>query len=120
MKLINPSLPLRSVKIGTEMDSDAWLDDWVLIFVVAGMKFANKQLDVTLEGVLGTTMSSTGFVTFLDLASTTCAASAPLTVKAHALGVSIAPEPREILWENARMSKPTQLRREGFVNFLCF
>jgi hypothetical protein len=31
MKLINPSLPLRSVKIGTEMDSDAWLDDWVLI-----------------------------------------------------------------------------------------
>lgn len=91
-----------------------------LDFVVAGMKFANKQLDVTLEGVLGTTMSSTGFVTFLDLASTTCAASAPLTVKAHALGVSIAPEPREILWENARMSKPTQLRREGFVNFLLF
>jgi hypothetical protein len=91
-----------------------------LDFVVAGLRFFNKQLDVTLEGVLGTTMSSTGFVTFLDLASTTCAASAPLTVKANALDVSIAPEPREIQWENAHVSKLTQERREHIVNFVLF
>lgn len=84
-----------------------------LDFIVAGLKFFNRQLDVTLEGVLGTTMSSTGFVTFLDLASTTCAASAPLTVKANVLNVSIAPEPREIKWENAQTSKQNQIRREG-------
>jgi hypothetical protein len=87
-----------------------------LDFVVAGLRFFNKQLDVTLEGVLGATMSSTGFVTFLDLTSTTCAASAPLTVKANVLNVSIAPEPREIQWDNAHVSQVTQKRREHFAN----
>jgi len=65
-----------------------------LDFVVAIFRQLTKQLDTALENVVGQTMSSTGFVTFLDLASTTCAASAPLTVKATVLDVSIAPEPR--------------------------
>jgi hypothetical protein len=75
---------------------------------------------VALEGVIVATMSSTGFVTFLDLSSTTCAASAPLTVKASVLEVSVAPEPREILWRNAHVSKNTQRRRENFVNIFLF
>jgi hypothetical protein len=91
-----------------------------LDFVVAGLRFLNSQLDVALEGVVGATMSSTGFVTFLDLASTTCAASAPLTVKSSVLDVSVAPEPREILWQNAHVSKKTQSRREVIVNIVLF
>jgi hypothetical protein len=44
-----------------------------LDFVVAIIKMLNKQLDAALESVLGATMSSMGFVTFLDLSSMTCA-----------------------------------------------
>ena len=65
-------------------------------------------------------MSSTGFVTFLDLSSTTCAASAPLSAKASVLHVSVAPEPPEIQWKNCHVSKKTQLRREHFVNIVLF
>lgn len=102
----------------------SWLRRWAgrlgLDFVVAGMKVMNKQLDVALEGVVGATMSSTGFVTFLDLSSTTCAASAPLSVKASVLHASVAPEPREIRWENAHVSETTQIRRERIVNIVLF
>lgn len=89
-----------------------------LDFVVSGLRFMNKQLDVTLEGVMGSTMSSTGFVTFLDLFSTTCAAGAALSAKASVLNVAIAPEPREIRWENARVSERTKKRREIVTNIL--
>jgi hypothetical protein len=61
-------------------------------------------------------MSSTGFVTFLDLSSTTCAASASLSAKATVLNVSIAPEPRDIIWENCRVPRMTRERREQLVN----
>lgn len=63
-------------------------------------------------------MSSTGFVTFLDLASLTSAASTPLTHKPSVLEVSVAPEPREIVWRNVHFSRRAQVRREGFVNLL--
>jgi hypothetical protein len=65
-----------------------------LDFAVAIFRALTRQIDVALEDVVGTTMSSTGFVTFLDLSSTTCAASVPLTVKARALEATVAPEPR--------------------------
>ena len=91
-----------------------------LDFVVAAAKFFNKQLDFALEGVLGATMSSTGFVTFLDLSSTTCAASALLTAKATVLEVSVAPEPREIQWKNCHVSKIMSIRREQMVNVFLF
>lgn len=78
----------------------------------------NRQLDVALEGVIGATMSSTGFVTFLDLSSTTCAASAPLTVKATALDANVAPEPREIKWNNVHVSKETLSSRELIANMV--
>lgn len=51
-------------------------------------------IDVVKESVSGSTMSPTGFVTFLDLASVTCAACTPLTNKPNVLEVSVAPEPR--------------------------
>jgi hypothetical protein len=91
-----------------------------LDYAVAVFKFWNKQLDFALEGVVGATMSSTGFVTFLDLSSTTCAASALISAKASVLQVSIAPEPREIWWENCHVSNMTLVRREHMVNFVLF
>ena len=87
-----------------------------LDFIIAGFKFFNKQLDVVVEEVVGATMSSTGYVTFLDLASTTNAASAPLTAKANTLEVAVAPEPREIIWKNAHISKTTKDRRSFITN----
>lgn len=97
-----------------------WAGRLGLDFVVFAMKTMNSELDVALEGVVGATMASTGFVTFLDLSSTTCAASAPLSVKAGVLNASVAPEPREIRWENAHVSKRIQVVRERIVNIVLF
>jgi hypothetical protein len=91
-----------------------------LDFLVAGIKAINSQLDVALEGVISATMSSTGFVTFLDLSSTTCAASTRLSARARVLQAHVAPEPREIRWQNAHVSRKTQVRRENLVNALLF
>ena len=89
-----------------------------LDFVVAIFRHLSKFCSSALQNVVGETMSSTGFVTFLDLSSTTCAASAPLTVKASVLDVSVAPESREVIWANAHVSKKVQMRREFITNFL--
>jgi Calcium-dependent channel, 7TM region, putative phosphate len=91
-----------------------------LDFFIFISKFARNQLDSALEGVLAETMSSTGMVTFLDLSSVACAASAALTVKANALEVSVAPEPREIIWENAHVSRKFQSHRETISNVVLF
>jgi len=72
--------------------------------------------DHAVEGVVGATMSSTGFVTFLDLTSVTTAASAPLTSKPQTLDVGVAPEPRDIIWHNAHISLRSQHRRENLTN----
>lgn len=66
---------------------------------------------------MGATMSSTGFVTFLDLTSVTTAVSTPLTSKPQILDVSVAPEPRDIIWANAHVSAKSRSRNERVVNF---
>jgi hypothetical protein len=71
-----------------------------------------------MESGVGATMSSTGFVTFLDLTSVTCAATTPLTSKPQILDVSVAPEPRDIIWANAHVSDKTRARNERIANFL--
>ena len=65
-------------------------------------------------------MSSTGFVTFLDLTSVTCAASTPLTSKPRILDVTVAPEPRDMIWANAHVSDRSRARSERTVNFILF
>ena len=65
-------------------------------------------------------MSSTGFVTFLDLTSLTTAASTPLTSKPQVLDVTVAPEPKDIIWKNAHISLKTQVRRENITNLLLW
>jgi hypothetical protein len=95
-----------------------WAGRLGLDFVVAIFRLLNKQIDVAFESVLGSTMSSTGFVTFLDLSSTTCAASAILSAKASVLSVSVAPEPREIIWANGHVSRSTRERREYIIEII--
>ena len=73
-----------------------------------------------MEGVVGSTMSSTGFVTFLSLTSVTCAATTPLTSKPQTLEVCVAPEPQDIIWENAHVSAKSRKRSERTVNFFLF
>ena len=46
-----------------------------LDFGMSGLRLLHKQVDIAAEGLLVSTMPSTGFVTFLDLSSTTCAVS---------------------------------------------
>lgn len=65
-------------------------------------------------------MSSTGFVTFLDLTSVTCAASTPLTHKPGMLDISVSPDPKEIRWRNAHVSIRESRRRELIVNVVLF
>jgi len=72
-------------------------------FLFAGFRFLYRHLDVVVDKVVGTTMSSTGFVTFYDLASVTCAVSTPLSTNADELTVALAPEPRDLNWENAHI-----------------
>eukprot|EP00536_Pseudo-nitzschia_multiseries_P008702 jgi/Psemu1/257464/estExt_Genewise1Plus.C_2260019 len=94
-----------------------WAGRLGLDFVVSGIKFANRQIDHAMDGVLiGSSMSSTGFVTFLDLTSLTTAASTPLTSKPEVLDVCVAPEPKDIIWRNAHISLKSQTRRENNTN----
>ena len=56
------------------------------------------------ESVVGVTMSSTGFVIFKDLSTLACALKTPLFHKPDKLVVTMAPEPRDIIWENAHVN----------------
>ena len=56
------------------------------------------------DSVAGVTMSATGFVTFKDMASVACAVRAPLRHNPDVLTVMVAPEPRDIKWENAHIN----------------
>jgi hypothetical protein len=88
----------------------------MLIVSILFIPFPTPSPDHAVEGVVGATMSSTGFVTFLDLTSVTTAASAPLTSKPQTLDVGVAPEPRDIIWQNAHISLRSQHRRENSTN----
>ena len=77
-------------------------------------------VDMVVESVVGSTMASTGFVTFLDLTSITTAACTPLTNKPNVLTVSVAPEPRDILWQNLQVDTRIYRRKEQTANFLLF
>ena len=69
------------------------------------------------EGI-GNTMSSTGFVTFTDLVTTTCTASTQLTHVTGLLNVNHAPEPRDIIWQNAHTDYNVSQRRQLITGIL--
>ena len=61
-------------------------------------------------------MSSTGFITFKDLSTLACAVKTPLFHKPDVLVVKMAPEPRDIIWENAHVNLVNQFH---LLSLLC-
>jgi len=93
-----------------------------LDFAMYGVQLLNRKLLKTFDTPDECRfMSSTAFVTFYDLASVTFAAGVPLTHSPDSLDVTIAPEARDVIWENAHLSKLKTTRRINTVHvFLLF
>jgi len=89
-----------------------------LDFIFGGFTFLNRNLDVFVDTIAGSPTSSTGFVTFTDLATTACAVRAPLSHDPDVLKATMAPDPREIVWENAHINQSNSNGREMTANFL--
>lgn len=90
-------------------------------FISGGFSSMHRHLDVVVDTVRGATMSSTGFVTFKDLVTVTCAVRAPLSNKSGVFQVQMAPEPRDIIWNNAGVHQSWSKGREWTANiFLSF
>ena len=63
-------------------------------------------------------MSSTGFVTFKTLTPVTVSTSAPLTYYRNPMNVSVAPEPRDIVWQNVQIDRDISAGRAFVSNVL--
>ena len=87
-----------------------------LDFGVYLMKFVTRRLQRNRDEEKKDTMSSTGFVTFIDLATVTCVTSAPLTHKPKTLNTAVAPERRDILWGNCGKRADINASREFKAN----
>ena len=87
-----------------------------LDFGAYAMKLAHRIIYRNMDDEQYNVMSSTGFVTFLDLGSVTCVASAPLTHKPNTLEVTVAPEARDIMWQNCYYTSNLRKRREANAN----
>lgn len=74
-------------------------------FFMGGLATLHRPFDVVVETMVGRTLTSTGFITFTDLASVTCAVRAPLTHEAGVLSVQMAPDSRDVEWNNAHIDK---------------
>lgn len=88
-------------------------------FLMYGVKQLNKKLAkrFNTDDASGR-MSSTGFVTFFDLASVTYAAGVSLSHCPYSLDVTVAPEARDLVWSNANLSTVKNKRRETTANIL--
>jgi len=121
--LLDPNLLWDGEECDEDMDKDR---GWCMViigrlgwdFLYSFLQSASSRLDLMFDSVLGTTMSSTGFVTFTDLASVTSAASAPLSYAPEVLQCAIAPEPRDIIWTNAHCDRRVCKERESIASFL--
>jgi hypothetical protein len=89
-----------------------------LDFLCGGFLSMHRQLDAVVDTLSGATMSSTGFVTFKELVTTACAVRAPLSHEAGVLDAQIAPEPRDLKWENAHINRSWSAGRQWTMNLL--
>eukprot|EP00592_Proboscia_alata_P001420 CAMPEP_0194382168 /NCGR_PEP_ID=MMETSP0174-20130528/58524_1 /TAXON_ID=216777 /ORGANISM="Proboscia alata, Strain PI-D3" /LENGTH=843 /DNA_ID=CAMNT_0039167247 /DNA_START=724 /DNA_END=3255 /DNA_ORIENTATION=+ len=89
-------------------------------FVTDFFRDVHSQLDLDVGevGDLGVIMSPTGFVTFKDMASVTCASNTPLTRKTGALVVQIAPDPGNIIWKNIHVDVHASNRKRMIAGFM--
>ena len=87
-----------------------------LDFGAYAMKLAHRVMNRSMDDESNGVMSRTGFVTFYDLGSVTCGASAPLTHKPNTLEVTVAPEARDVMWQNSHYTSDLRKRRESTAN----
>lgn len=80
------------------------LDRMGIDFISGMVNYVQQNIDEVVDSVVGATMSSTGFITFKDLSTLACAVKTPLFHKPDVLVVKVAPEPRDIIWENAHVN----------------
>ncbi len=87
-----------------------------LDYGIYAMKLFHRYLNRTLDDDKENAMSKTGFVTFLDLGAVTCVASAPLTHKPSTLQINVAPEARDLVFQNCHYSSRLTNRRQTNAN----
>ena len=86
-------------------------------FLFGGLALMNRNINTVVESMKGSRMSSTGFVTFKSLSAATAASRVPLSHDPDVLITSVAPDPREIIWENAHVNKSYSDGRAVTANF---
>jgi hypothetical protein len=86
--------------------------------LAAGLDEVRNRTDVVVDNVQRPSMSSTGFVTFKTLTPVTVTTSAPLTYKRNPMEVSVAPEPRDLVWQNVQIDRDIIASREFVANVL--
>jgi len=74
-------------------------------FMRDAFESANKEIDALVDHIVGTTMSSNGFVTFTELSTASFASCVLLTHKPFVLEVQPAPEPRDLVWKNLHIDR---------------
>lgn len=87
-------------------------------FLAAGLDEVRTRTDVVVDSVTRPSMSSTGFVTFKTLTPVTVTTSAPLTYNRNPMEVSIAPEPRDLVWLNIQIDRDISASRAFVANVL--
>lgn len=85
-------------------------------FLFGGLALVNRNINSVVDTMKGARMSSTGFVTFKSLTSATTASRVPLSHDPDVLITSVAPDPREIIWENAHVNRSYSKGREATAN----
>jgi len=94
------------------------LDRMGIDFISGAINYVQQNIDEVVDSVVGVTMSSTGFITFRNLSTLSCAVKTPLFHKPDVLVVKMAPEPRDIIWENAHVNLGWSKGREWTANVL--
>mmetsp|Transcript_1282 Transcript_1282/g.2730 ORF Transcript_1282/g.2730 Transcript_1282/m.2730 type:complete len:1017 (+) Transcript_1282:31-3081(+) len=94
------------------------LDRMGIDFISGAINYVQQNIDEVVDSVVGVTMSSTGFITFNDLSTLACAVKTPIFHKPDVLVVKMAPEPRDIIWENAHVNLGWSKGREWTANVL--
>mmetsp|Transcript_10769 Transcript_10769/g.23042 ORF Transcript_10769/g.23042 Transcript_10769/m.23042 type:complete len:1479 (+) Transcript_10769:104-4540(+) len=87
-------------------------------FLADGLDIFRNSTDVVVDSVTRPSMSSTGFITFKTLTPVTVLTSSPITYNGTPMEVSIAPESRDIVWQNIQVDRDIATSREFIANVL--
>ena len=87
-------------------------------FLFGGVALMNRNIDAVADTIAGSRMSSTGFVTFNNLVGITMAVKLPLSHDPDVIKTAVAPDPRDIIWENVHVNESYSRGRAITAN-LC-